>query len=84
MFTLHFTESEWKTIRFVGGRYSWSEALLAFDGEIAEFELSHEQANDIATAIESDTEGGHEYLPMLSGGSALYSKIMKFYYSVVV
>jgi hypothetical protein len=80
-YRLTFTEGDLVTIAFVGGRYAWSEALLALD--VGETELAEHEAWTIKDAFESDTEGGHQPFPMLDPASHLHEKLMQFWQSIV-
>lgn len=80
-YTLTLTEEEVSTIAFVGGRYSWSLALLALD--VGDNALHEYEAWQIRDAFEADTEGGHAMFPMLDHRSTLCEKLSKFADSVV-
>jgi hypothetical protein len=80
-YTITLTEEETTTIAFVGGRYSWSEALGHF--ETGENELTEPDAWELAAAFDQDTEGGHSPFPMLDPTSDLYLKLQIFWDSIV-
>ena len=80
MYTLTLSESDVRDIRFVGGRYGWSEALRCY--EPGEHKIPESEAWGIREAFESDTEGNHSYFPMLGGGE-LRDKLYAFMDSIV-
>ena len=75
------SQEDVETIAFVGFRYCWSDALSGL--EPGENELTEPEAWRIATAFESDTEGGHLPFPMLDPRSALYKRLFAFWNSIV-
>lgn len=83
-YTLKLTEKESSTVRWVGGRYCWSDALLGYL-ECAESEegaqLTLEDVNYLREQFEEDTEGGHDFFPCLLPGSSLYLKLCELYRS---
>lgn len=80
-YTLTLTEEDVSTIAFVGGRYSWSDALRGL--EAGDNGLAEHEAWEIAEAFEADTEGGHSPFPMLDGRSALYGTLRGFWDSII-
>ena len=78
MYQLELTEADRRTIAFVGGRYSWSEAIDRLVPEVegeTVYQLPEHIAWELAEAFESDTEGGHSYFPMLDQRSSLAEKL---------
>jgi hypothetical protein len=89
-YKLTLTEDDWKTIQFVGHRYCWSTALLAalFEDRSREvsgttYDIPEHVMWEIYAAFDADTEGGHDFFPMLASGSELCSKLAVLYMSVV-
>lgn len=96
-YTLILTDDDWRTIHFVGGRYSWSAALLKHynggtvchdeDCDMADgthrIRLREHEAWALQEAFEEDTEGGHSMFPMLACDSELYGKLSRFLESIV-
>ena len=86
MYTLKLTEEDWQAIRWVGGRYCWSEALLRL-GATQEDECSQayteSEAWELIEAFDADTEGGHSYFPCLDPLCDLYSRLLTFRGAVV-
>ena len=80
-YTLQLTEADVEAIAFVGNRYAWSDALRGLDA--GENLLTEPESWRIAEAFERDTEGGHQPFPMLNHRSALASKLMAFWASIV-
>jgi len=88
-YQIELTSDNVKTIAFVGNRYGWSDALTSLDEGTNE--LQEHEAWEIREAMESDTEGGHSYFPMLghtcgSGGQlegCLYCKLQDFLEEIV-
>jgi len=78
MYTLNLTYDEYETIAFIGGRYSWSEALMRHCGPGANHIPEH-IAWKIGEAIEED-DG---LLPLLDVDSDLYRKVITFWQSIV-
>lgn len=79
---LFLTPEEMRDIAFVGGRYCWSEALLA-NCEAGENAIPEPVAWELAEAFERDTEGGHSPFPMLSGRSDLCDKLTRFWEGII-
>jgi hypothetical protein len=84
-YKLRLTEEEIETIGFVGGRYCWSDSLLALD--VGENVLAEHEAWAIKEAIEADMEGGHDAFPMLDTrsdvGGELADKLMALLQAIV-
>ena len=80
-YTITLTEQDVGTIAFVGFRYGWSDALRGL--EAGDNILAEHEAWNIRDAIESDTEGGHSYFPMLDGRCELADKLYAFLESIV-
>ena len=80
-YKLFLSREDVETIAFVGGRYAWSEALLAL--EAGRNELTEPEAWGIAEAFDSDAEGGHSMFPMLDPRSALAEKLAAFRNSII-
>lgn len=83
MYTIELTEDDCKDINFVGHRYCWSSELQNKFVRPGTNKFREIDAWDIKFAFESDTEGGHSMFPMLDSNSELYSKLLKFYCSIV-
>lgn len=87
MYRIELSQTDLHTIAFVGGRYAWSNALLALacedDNGTATLELAEHEAWELSAAFESDTEGGHSYFPMLDSHSDLAFKLAEFVQSIV-
>ncbi len=84
MYRLTLTDDDCNTIRFVGGRYEWSNALLAEGlGIPGEHEIPEHVAWSLNEAFEADTEGGHSYFPMLDSRSDLAHKLYTFMDAIV-
>lgn len=86
-YTLTLTAEDWQTIRFVGGRYAWADALLGLTPEdedtTTRFTLPEVMAWALVEAFDADTEGGHGMFPLLDPRSALYDKLTRFRGSIV-
>lgn len=82
-YKLTITEADYKDICFVGNRYCWSDTLLDYVNGPGEIEFDEGDAWEIKEAFEADTEGDHQFFPMLNGVSSLALKLMKFYNSIV-
>jgi hypothetical protein len=98
-YKLTITPEDWQTIRFVGYRYAWSDALIGnlkmtsaeciahsvddCDEGTHIYTLTEPLAWDIQSAFEADTEGGHSMFPMLAPDSDLYAKLQAFVNSIV-
>lgn len=80
-YNLILSDSDIETIRFVGYRYGWSDALSGFSA--GENPLTEAEAWEISEAFTSDAEGGHSMFPMLDPRSSLCEKLFKFYESIV-
>jgi len=80
-YVLTLTEADVDSIAFVGGRYAWSEALLALGP--GENHLTEPEAWSIVEAFDRDTEGGHGPFPMLDARSDLYERLLALWNSVV-
>ena len=84
VYTLSLSDKEASTVRWVGGRYCWSDALLSYLG-LAEREegvnLSQEDMDYLKRQFKEDTEGGHAFFPCLLRGSSLYRKLSELYRS---
>ena len=76
MYILTLTALDIDTIAFVGGRYSWSNVLLAY--EEGRNEIPEHEAWEIVAAFDADTVGGHSMFPMLDPRSELYAKLSDF------
>ncbi len=81
-YRLELTESDMSDIWFIGHRYGWSDSLVKYC-HVGINEIPEHVAWEISNAIESDTEGGHSYFPMLDGRSELAEKLYKFIESIV-
>lgn len=81
-YSITLTEDECETIYFVGSRYQWSAWMHANLSE-GENKLAEHEAWKFRDAVEADTEGNHEPLPMLCERSGLYSKISALLDSIV-
>lgn len=81
VYHLELTEDDLNTIHFVGGRYSWSEALSQFG--IGDNPMMEHEAWSLSEAFEADTEGGHSPFPMLRHDSDLATKLFSFWDSIV-
>lgn len=86
-YRIELTSDDVRTLVFVGGRYAWSDALLAHvfeeDDGSATVDLAEHEAWELGSAIESDTEGGHSHFPMLDHRSELARKLFEFIDSIV-
>jgi hypothetical protein len=80
-YTLSLTAEDMDAIAFVGHRYFWSDALSALSE--GDNHLSEAEAWAFAEAFEADTEGGHQYFPMLDPNSDLANKLHAFLVSIV-
>jgi hypothetical protein len=84
VYTLKLREHEASTVRWVGGRYCWSDALLSYL-DYAEsdegVELTQEDLDYLKSQFDEDTVGGHDYFPCLNPGSSLYRKLSELYCS---
>jgi hypothetical protein len=80
-YSLDLTEEDISTIAFVGGRYSWSDALRGM--EEGHNEIEEHEAWEIRDAFDEDTKGGHSMFPMLAGDSKLYDKLLNFWQEIV-
>ena len=74
------TADDVQAIHFVGGRYGWSAetARQIVEEDDGKFYLRLEEESDMRAwvdEVDSDTEGGHSYFPMLDPGSELYDKL---------
>jgi hypothetical protein len=81
MYQLNLTEEDIKTIAFVGGRYCWSEAMRHLT--VGVNLIPEHEAWEIFEAIELDTVGRHDPLPMLDPRSELAEKINDFINCIV-
>ncbi len=81
-YSIELTESDCGTIYFVGSRYNWSAWMHANLCEGVN-ELAAHEAWEFRDAVEADTEGNHEPLPMLNERSELYRKINALLDSIV-
>lgn len=81
-YTILLTAEDWKTIRFVGTRYSWSSALLWYDTDNI-LNLKEHEAWEIAEAFKEDTIGDHSPFPMLDTHSELAEKLYTFWDSII-
>lgn len=89
-YQLVLTDEDWKTIRFVGGRYEWADALLAklpcgdveADGTQT-YRIRESTAWELCEAFAADMDGGHEAFPMLDPRSELWEKLQGFWDSIV-
>ena len=81
MYNITLTQEDVETISFVGHRYAWAEALSGLtEGENI---IPEHEAWEIMFAFESDTEGGHQFFPMLNLQSELAGKLFAFLDSIV-
>lgn len=80
-YKLSLNKYEWRTLKTVGHRYSWSSTLLKYCVE-GENKLTEEQAWSIKLAFQADSQGKHGMFPMLSPGSYLRTKLLDFYQGV--
>jgi len=81
MYALELTEQDVETIAHVGYRYGWSDALSHLEEGINN--IPEHEAWEIKGAFDSDTEGGHQFFPMLASCSDLCTKLVKFYMEIV-
>lgn len=80
-YSLFITEEDFKTFRFVGARYCWSEAcrnLLNVGDNL----ISEVDARSLRASFEADMEGGHVPFPMLTR-CELRDKLASFWDSIV-
>lgn len=89
MYTLTLDAQDLETISFIGHRYCWSEKLsrMSYFGEEQEngsvvFKFPENIAWEIVDAFDADTEGGHQYFPMLDPRCDLARKLFAFLASV--
>lgn len=82
VYTLILTEREADAVRWVGGRYCWSDALLSYLYRAESDEgvgLTQEDMDHLKSQFDADTEGGHNYFPCLDPGSSLCRKLSDLY-----
>lgn len=75
-----FSKEDIDTITWVGDSYSWASIMSKYvfeDGEEVVFSDSDVQV--IAEEFDSDTEGGHNYFPLLNPASELAEKLTRIY-----
>jgi hypothetical protein len=86
-YRIELSSEDIRTLIFIGGRYAWSDALLALTNEdddgTATIDLAEHKAWELSAAFESDTEGGYWEIPMLDGRSELARKLYSFLNSIV-
>ena len=82
-YLLKLTSDDMKAANFVGKRYGWSDWISA-NLTVGDNFLCEAEAWDLAEYLESDTEGGHSYFPMLSEESNLYRVLTQFLFEELV
>lgn len=81
-YRLDLTQSDIDTASFVGNRYDWSLALLRLCSE-GENELAEHEAWELFEAFQKDTDGGHNFFPMLDPRSDLSGKLYRLMDKIV-
>ena len=82
MYILELTEDDFRTINFVGYRYSWSKTLQD-NTRVGINKIPEHIAWNIKDEFEADTEGGHSFFPMLDPNCTLAEKLFKFMDEIV-
>ena len=82
MYHLFLSPANMESITWVGGRYSWSSALLDHC-EQGDNEIPENIAWEINEAFEEDTKGGHSFFPCLDLSSNLAEKLFQFMREIV-
>ena len=76
-YTIKLDQADMDVANLVSYRYGWSD-WMSTNLTVGVNDLSEAEAWEFAAAIESDAEGGHSLLPLLSPYSDLYQMLCKF------